>query len=237
MPPHLISCIVPVWNGERYLAEALDSILGQTYRPIQVIVADDGSTDGTAEVAATYGRQVTYASHAHAGLPATRNLGLSAAKGEYFAFLDADDLWHPEKLARQMARFQARPGLDMCLTHVRNFWVPELKDQQERYRGRRYAQALPGYTCVSLLVRRSFLEAVGPFSLDVPLGDDNDWFLRAFDHGAMIDLLPDVLVYRRLHQSSMTRRHLAEIPEALLQIVKITLDRRRRAQSPLDQRL
>ncbi len=227
----LVSCIVPVYNGERYLGETLDSIFGQTYRPLEVIVADDGSTDGSTAAAASYGPRVRFASHAHAGLPATRNLGLSIAQGELIAFLDADDLWHPEKLERQAARFRARPELDLCVTHVRNFWVPELAAEREQYRDRRYAQPLPGYTCVTLLAKRTLFDAVGSFNTELVLGDDNEWFLRAFDFGAVRELLPDVLVYRRLHPSNMSRQLLSDIPDALVQIVKMTLDRRRRSET------
>src|SRR2546426_10667200 len=98
MKESLISCIVPVFNGERYLHETLNSILAQTYRPLEIIVADDGSTDGTRTIVASYGQQVRYLWQLNAGPAAARNLGLTAAKGEFIAFLDADDLWHPEKL-------------------------------------------------------------------------------------------------------------------------------------------
>jgi len=100
MQSPLISCIVPVYNGERYLKEALDSILVQTHCPLEIIVADDGSTDGTASVVAGYGEGVKHLWQPNAGETAARNMGLSAAQGEFVAFLDADDLWHPEKLAR-----------------------------------------------------------------------------------------------------------------------------------------
>ena len=93
MKPPLISCIVPVYNGERYLRQALDSILTQTYRPLEIIVADDGSTDGTAAVVTRYGDQIHYIRQDNSGAPAVRNLGLRVAHGEFVAFLDADDLW------------------------------------------------------------------------------------------------------------------------------------------------
>ena len=109
MKNSLISCIVPVYNGERYLGEALDSILAQTYRPLEIIVVDDGSTDGTAEVVAIYGDQVRYLKQVNGGPAATRNLGLSSSNGEFVAFLDQDDLCHPEKLERLMERFKTRP--------------------------------------------------------------------------------------------------------------------------------
>jgi glycosyltransferase involved in cell wall biosynthesis len=223
----LVSCIVPVFNGERYLAEAIESVLAQPYRPIEVIVVDDGSTDRTAEILASFGDRIRSLRQPSAGPAAARNLGLRAARGQFIAFQDADDLWHPEKLERQMARFRARPELDLCVTHVRNFWAPELEEERQRYQGRRYAEPLPGYVCVSLLARRSLFDAVGQFDVELQHGDDNDWFLRAFDHGAVRELLPDVLVFRRLHQENMSRQANDEVPEWLLRVVKLTLDRRR----------
>lgn len=130
----LISCIVPVFNGERYLWEALESIFAQTYRPIEVLVVDDGSTDGTGAVAASYGSRLRYLWQPNAGPAAARNRGLEAARGEFVAFLDADDLWHPEKLARQMARFAARPGLDGSVAHVQMQWEAEVACEGERCR-------------------------------------------------------------------------------------------------------
>jgi glycosyltransferase involved in cell wall biosynthesis len=111
MNPSLVSCIVPVFNGERYLREALDSILAQTYRRLEIVVADDGSADGTAGVVATFGDQVRYIRQANQGPSSARNLGIHVTTGEFIAFPDADDLWHAEKLERQVARFQARDEL------------------------------------------------------------------------------------------------------------------------------
>jgi glycosyltransferase involved in cell wall biosynthesis len=228
MQPALVSCIVPVYNGEPYLREAIDSVLAQTYRPIEVIVVDDGSTDATAEILASYDDRLRSARQPNSGTPAARNLGLSLARGEFLAFLDADDLWHPEKLARQMARFQARSELDMCVTHAQNFWIPELHEEAARYQGSFFTQPLPGYVLPTLLVRRRFFDAVGPLDVSFRLGDDNDWFLRAYDQNPTVELLPEVLFYRRLHHTNLTRRTIDQAPEALLRIVKKTLDRRRR---------
>jgi glycosyltransferase involved in cell wall biosynthesis len=227
-PDDLISCIVPVYNGERYLSEAIDSILGQTYRPLQVIVADDGSEDGTPEVVARYGGRVEYHRQPTAGPAATRNLGLSAARGQFVAFLDADDRWHPEKLTRQMARFQARPRLDLCITHAQNFWIPELREEEERYRDHARAQAVPGYSTVTLLARRSLFDAVGGFTAALRHGDNLEWFLRANEHGAVLEVLPDVLVYRRIHLGNSSRRNASAFRDECLAIVKVSLDRRRK---------
>jgi glycosyltransferase involved in cell wall biosynthesis len=232
MENSLISCIVPVFNGERYLGQALDSILAQTYRPIEVIVIDDGSTDGTRRLVTSYGDQVRYVWQPNAGPPRARNFGLSVAKGEFIAFLDADDLWQPDKLSLQMTHFRERPELDLCVTHCQVFWIPELHEEEARFRSHRLAQPLPGYVTQTLLARRSLFDTVGDFDTSRKVGDPADWFLRAAEQGAIMELLPDVLVYRRFHENNFsmesdTRRMKPSMQDAILQVLKASLDRRR----------
>jgi glycosyltransferase involved in cell wall biosynthesis len=232
MKSPVVSCIVPVFNGERYLGEALDSILKQTYRPLEIIVADDGSTDGTASVAASYGDQVRYNRQKHAGAPVARNLGLSIAHGEFVAFLDSDDLWHPEKLQRQMARFEARAELDLCVTHLQNFWIPGLEDEEAKFQNHRLAAALPGYVTPTLLARGSVFHDVGLFNENLRVGDSADWFSRPSERGLVIEILRDIMLYRRMHESNMsmqagTRRMTSAMQDAILRVVKASLDRRR----------
>jgi glycosyltransferase involved in cell wall biosynthesis len=226
----LISCIVPVFNCERYLGGAIDSILGQTYRPLQVIVVDDGSTDGTAAVATRYGEQVQYLWQANAGAPAARNLGLSAVRGEFVAFLDADDLWHPEKLERQMARFEARPELDLSVTGGQYFWTTEGLERDPRSKDPRYTRPWSGFASTqALLARRNAFDVVGPFNTYLKLWDDREWFIRAAEHGLIRELLPQVLVRCRMHDANTTRRVTNGVAEmAKLHLVKASLDRRRR---------
>jgi glycosyltransferase involved in cell wall biosynthesis len=223
----LVSCIVPVYNGESYLDQALNSMLGQTYRPLEVIAVDDGSTDGTAKLVADYGNRVRYLSQPNSGHAAARNLGIREAKGEYVAFLDADDLWHPEKLARQVARFEARPGLDLSITHVQNFWVQALLEEWRQYRDQRRAQPVPGYSTITLLARRAAFERVGTFDPTLRHGDDTEWFMRARDQGLMIELLPDVLAYRRLHEQNRSRLLISQSRREYARLLKARLDRQR----------
>jgi glycosyltransferase involved in cell wall biosynthesis len=222
----LVSCIVPVFNGERYLSEALESILAQTHARLEVIVVDDGSTDGTRTVARSYGGRVRYFHQENAGHAAARNLGLDAANGPLVAFLDADDLWHSEKLERQVAHFRAVPALDACVTFVRNFWSPELAPD-DRWGDSRLAEPVPGYRSVTLLARRSLFDTVGRFDPALRHGNDTDWFLRAAEHGATIKLLRDVLVYRRLHDANRSRLLATSSRSEYVRILKASLDRRR----------
>ena len=225
----LISCIVPVYNGERYLAESIDSILAQSYRPLEVIVIDDGSTDGSAEVVARYGDPVRYARQENAGVAAAFNHGLRLAAGEMIAFLAADDLWHPDKLTLQAELFARDEALDACVTLIQNFWVPELREEQARLESTPIARPMPGYTTVTLLARRRVFDLAGAFDAALPHGHDLAWFLRAAERGAAIGMLPRVLVYRRLHQGNRSRGLASQSRAAFLQVIKASLDRRRAA--------
>ncbi len=116
----MVTVIVPVYNGERFLAEALQSIVQQNYQPLEILVVDDGSTDQSATVAQTFpGAQIL--PQAHGGIASALNHGIRHATGDLFAFLDADDRWLPGKLARQVAELNQHPELDMVFTHARQF--------------------------------------------------------------------------------------------------------------------
>jgi glycosyltransferase involved in cell wall biosynthesis len=121
MKSPLVSCIVPVFNGERYLREALDSILAQTYGPIEIIVADDGSTDETAALVADYGDQMRYLFQPNAGTAAACNLGITAAQGDFVAFLAADDLWHRKNYLVRYLGFRRAPISTSVLPTYKTF--------------------------------------------------------------------------------------------------------------------
>lgn len=227
MKKPLISCVVPSYNSEKYLRDALSSILGQTYRPLEIIIADDGSTDGTADVAAIYGNAIRFFSQDTSGPAATRNFGLTNASGEFVAFIDADDLWHREKLEKQMARFEQRPELDLCITYARMFWSESLIDEETSYREHPRAKQVPGYATTTLLARRKVFDTIGVFDDQYWFGDATDWFIRAKERGLIIELVPEVLTYHRMHESNLTRRRSTDSRDEFLMIVKKSLDRRR----------
>jgi glycosyltransferase involved in cell wall biosynthesis len=223
----LITCCVAAFNSERFIAEAIESILAQTYRPIEVIVVDDGSSDRTSAIAASYEPHVTIVSQTEAGPPATRNAAIRLARGELLAFLDADDLWTPEKLHRQATRLASEPDLGYCLTGARVFWSRTLAEEAARLAGHPRAQAVPGFGASSLLARRSVFDAVGLFNEDMTFGDALEWFLRADRRGVRRAILPEVLLLRRLHEGNLTRRRRAEGRARLVEFVKHELDLRR----------
>ena len=224
----LITCVVPTFNAGRWLREALDSILGQTYRPLEIVVADDGSEDDTVGVAASYGEPVRVVGQVGQGPSATRNLGIRAARGAFVAFLDPDDLWHREKLDRQMRAFEDDPALDLCVSHVELFWEAAAAADAERLKDQARARGpVPGFAGNALLARRSAFDRVGLFDPALWFADAVDWFLRAEEAGLKRALLPDVLAYHRMHASNLTRRRDAESRDEFLRVVKARSDRRR----------
>ncbi|MEQ8859649.1 MAG: glycosyltransferase [Pseudomonadales bacterium] len=201
-----VSCIVPVYNGARFIDEALQSIVNQTCPVAEVIVVDDGSTDATAEVVHAWRDQVTYVRKDNGGPASARNLGIHLSASPFLAFLDADDLWHPEKLERQMRCFVERPDLELCLTYKRTFWVEGMREEGERLRreGHPFAEDHPGYVCQTMLMPRTTFQKVGPFDDSLRIGEDTDWLLRAERLGVVREILPDVLVFRRMHQDNLS---------------------------------
>jgi glycosyltransferase involved in cell wall biosynthesis len=228
----LVSCIVPCFNGARYLEECLQSILGQTHPRLEVIVVDDGSTDASADVVRRFGTAVRYQRRANGGPAAACNTGLALATGELVAFLEQDDLWLGDKIERQLTELTARPDLDYCVTHIQNFWVPALREQARRFEDQPVMQPVPGYVVQTLLARRRAFETVGPFDESLRFAAASEWFIRAAERGSRGVLLPDVLTRRRLHEDNFSRRHREASREQFLQVIKAMLDRRRGGTPP-----
>lgn len=222
-----VSCIIPAFNSERFVGEAIASVLAQSHQPVEVIVVDDGSTDATADAVRRCGPAVRYIHQPNAGPPAARNAGIRVARGDFIAFLDADDRWHPEKLARQLALFDAEPGLDCCLTLVRLFWEAGLRAEEMAYREKGRVEVETQQQS-SMLVRRAAFDVVGLFDPDLPHAALMEWFERAQGCGLRIGRLPDVVVERRMHAANFSRSQ--NNREEVLRLVKRRLDQRRGAQ-------
>ena len=228
MPEPLVSCIVPCFNGERYLDECLRSILGQTHPRLEVLVIDDGSNDNSARIAQRYGSDVRYHHQENRGPGGACNRGLALATGEFFAFLEQDDLWLPDKISRQLAEFASTPALEFCVSHIQNFWIPELEADARLYRDRAVMQPVPGYVIQTLMARRTVFDSVGRFDETLPFTFATEWFLRAREKNAVGVLISDTLARRRLHHDNFSRRHRSASHDQFLQVVKASLDRRRR---------
>lgn len=222
----LVSVIIPVYNCDRYLAEAIESILAQTYQSIEVIVVDDGSTDGSADVAKHFALSVRYCYQPHMGIGATLNRGTALARGSFLAFLDADDFWVADKLMRQMVVFDSNPEMDIVFGHVKQFCSPELDDNIKK-RLQVPAAIIPGYIKGTMLIKRDAFFRVGLFGANWQLGEFIDWYLRAVEQDLKSFMLPEVLLKRRVHDANTGIRERKSRTD-YASILKISLDRRRK---------
>jgi glycosyltransferase involved in cell wall biosynthesis len=223
----LVSVIIPVFNGGQYIRGALESAFGQQYRPIEVIVVDDGSTDNTAEIVRFF-KDVTYLHQSNQGVPAARDVGISIAQGEFIAFLDADDLWTRDKLNTQISWLLEHPDIAYVTAKFRNFlekdvkrpwWVKEehlLEDQKG---------GVP-----NLVVRKSVFEKIGVFDANCRSGSDLDWVLRAKDAGFVGTTLPHTLLHRRIHDSNLSYQWQGG-RALLLKSLKASIDRQQARKS------
>ncbi len=196
----LVSVIVPVYNGEAYLAEALESVFAQDYAPLEVIVADDGSTDASLEIARSFSG-VACLELAHEGVSAARNAAVRASTGDWLAFLDADDTWLPGKMTAQVRAGGAPCGLVLCHS-VFQFEgaVPGW------FLGPLEGSAVPSFAPSAWLIRRKTFDAVGPFDEARSVGEDTEWLSRAWDQGVQYLMLDEPLLRRRIHASNATGR-------------------------------
>lgn len=225
MAEPLVTAAIPVRNGEAYLAEAIESVLGQSRPCDQVIVVDNGSSDRSAEIAAGFGSVVEVVLEPQPGIGIARNAAACTARGDYLAFLDADDLWAREKTALQLAAFEAEPGLQLVFGHVRQFVSPDLAAEEAE--GLRVpVDPQPGQHIGAMLVRRTAIEAIGPWPEDVRVSDGLTFFLRARELGLAEAMLAETVTLRRVHGANHSIHNRDERAE-FARHLKGSLDRRR----------
>jgi glycosyltransferase involved in cell wall biosynthesis len=218
--------IIPAHDAERHLGEAIESALGQDLRPAEVVVVDDGSSDGTAAVARSFAA-VTLVQQPRAGAGAARNTGMDRATGDLYAFLDADDVWLPGKLRAQAAALHRRPHADGAFCGIEEFHSPELDEA-----GRVAHPLRPGVhvarVASGLLVRAASFARVGPFRDGADEGGELlDWLLRADEAGLELVAMPDRYVRRRIHATNMGVRAGGGQRAEYVRSLKRALDRRR----------
>jgi glycosyltransferase involved in cell wall biosynthesis len=209
-----ITVVVPAYNEERYIAEALDSILGQTRPPHEIIVVDDGSTDRTIEAVEPYRDRVRVHEQENRGCPAAFDTGFRQAKGEFVALCPADDVWEPGKLARQQDLLAAHPEVDVVFGAGRTFGLTERDHARPVEEGvletasfapqmyRRNLIADP-----SAVIRRALYLDLGGYE---PLvGEDYEFWMRALRAGAVFYFDPQRVVRLREHGGNLSYRALS----------------------------
>ena len=219
-----VSVIIPVYNGERYLLEAIQSVIGQTQPASEIIIVDDGSSDGSRAIAYSFS-EVTYLSQDNRGTASARNLGIANAKGQFVALLDQDDTWAPNKLELQLAAFDDHPDCSVVFTGVQQFLSPDLAaTHSDRFEIPDRPQE--GFSPSSMLVRRDVFDRVGGFDETLDQAEWIDWLLRLNESEVKSIVMEDVLCFRRIHAGNkgVVSRHLRG---EYLRALKRSVDRRR----------
>jgi glycosyltransferase involved in cell wall biosynthesis len=229
----LVSVVIPVFNGARFLAAAIESVLTQGYRPFEIIVVDDGSTDGSGEVAQRF-PGICCLRQENAGPAAARNAGMAVASGEFFAFLDADDLMAPGRLDVQVGYLRGHPEVGCVLGRQELLVEPGVQVPEGMIAPSALARGDPLFSrrvqipAMSMVARRLVFDQVGGFDPRFRLGEDLDWINRAQEAGTAIAILEDIVLVRRLHGNNLTY-DTAGMNRVIFTTAKARLDRRRAA--------
>jgi glycosyltransferase involved in cell wall biosynthesis len=224
MSSPLVSVIVAVRNGERYLSSALTSILNQDYRPLEILVVDGHSEDRTAEIAQSF-EHVRYLVQQGRGIADAYNLGIAAAGGDLIAFLSHDDLWLPMKLSLQVSHLIEHPEVQYTITMMRYFLEPG-NEIPPGFKKDLLAGQYAGRVMETLVARRSVFAAIGGFDTSMALAEDADWYARASDHGIAMSIIPEVLLLKRIHSANASSDARTSNRE-LLKALKRSIERKK----------
>jgi glycosyltransferase involved in cell wall biosynthesis len=206
----MISVIIPAYNCEQYIVEAVDSVLNQTVKDTEIIIVDDGSTDNTRDITARYGAKIRYVRRENKGVSAARNTGIGLARGRLIAFLDADDIWLPGKLERQLRAFEENPsaGLVTCgLTVIdeKGTAVREIKEEpaadKQNILEKMVIRGIVGTSPSCVMVKRECFDKSGIFDETLCGAEDRDLWMRIARHYQVI-ILPECLIKYRVHDNN-----------------------------------
>jgi glycosyltransferase involved in cell wall biosynthesis len=195
---------MPVFNGERFIGEALESVFAQDHRPIEVIVVDDGSTDGSAAVVRDFG-EVILVRQENRGAAAARNVALARATGSLITFLDADDQMAAGRLSTQVEHLRTHPDVGGVLMSQELVLEPGVAIP-EWVRPFGAPDDVVGGLMITAMVRREAAELVGGFDPSYRVCHDADWLFRLREAGVRIDVLTEVGVLRRIHRTNLSHQ-------------------------------
>jgi glycosyltransferase involved in cell wall biosynthesis len=221
----LISVIIPVYNGAAFINDAVQSAFNQDYRPLEVIIIDDGSTDNTAEIVELSEYPVKYFRQEKKGVAAARNKGMEKATGRFVAFLDADDIWDEKKLSRQYTIISDKPKISAVIGHTFKMPMSQNVDTLgETIEENKIFILSPG----AGLFRKSAFTKVGNFDETLQCNEDIDWFLRAREAQLQIIIHKEVVQFFRMHGKNVSNNQQV-MNLGLLRVHKKSLDRRRKS--------
>ena len=242
----LVSVIIPTYNRAWSLPAAIDSVLAQDYQPFELIVIDDGSSDNTPFLLSAYKHQIKTVRQENAGVSAARNTGIDTAAGDFLAFLDSDDRWLPQKLARQVDFFRRHPDALICQTEelwVRNGVRVNPKKRHQKRSGDIFVPSLS--LCLvspsAVMLKRKLLDEIGRFDENLPACEDYDLWLRVSARHPVYLLDDPLIIKHGGHPDQLSRaagldRFRIQALRKILQQGRLSTARQRAAVSVLQQK-
>lgn len=237
-----VSVVIPTYNNARFVAEAVESVLQQTYRDYEIVVIDDGSTDTTRDVLAPFQDRIHYLHQENAGAGAARNRGIEESRGELIAFLDSDDLWYKTKLEKSVAAFDR----DREAGLVYNRYLQRDLDSGRERRGHVFGRSgrvaaeyilfFRGVHTSSVVIRRECFEKCGRFDPSLQLSQDVDLWLRIMEDYPIREI-PEVLHEYRSHGAGLVARMRDVWQEESLRLLDKAFERRPDLYQPLRSRI
>ena len=215
MSKPLISVIVPVYNGEKFLVNTIKNIIAQDYNPLEIIIIDDGSTDSSLSVLNDINAELKILHQNNQGPAAARNKGISIAKGDYIAFLDCDDLWPANKLIEHADYLNRSDNVDLLQGLVKKIYLSS---------GNISFSAFPQLG--NTLFRSNVFERIGAFDESMRYAEDTDWFFRAYENKLTKVIINKIALYYQIHANNMTK-HKELTRRGFFHFLKRHLDRTR----------
>lgn len=224
--PAPVTVVIPLYNAADHIWESLDSVAAQTVPVQKVVIVDDGSSDGGADVAAGHPLQPRIIRQENQGPSKARNNGIRAVETEFIAFIDADDKWARNKLEMQFDLFRANPDLELCFGKIDFFWQDPDCDEAKAFKDHPRTNRVPGYIFPTLLARRSVFDRIGLIDENLRFGDAAEWTTRAMDAGINIELMDEVLLFHRMHGSNLTRQR-SDSKKEFLHLLRDRMNKKR----------
>ena len=222
-----ISVIIPIYNDALYIQEAIKSVLSQTIEELEIIIIDDGSTDNFEEKIEFFNDpRIRIIEQINSGAAAARNNGIKNAKGKFLAFLDADDIWAPNKLKLQLEVLINREDINMVYGQVNEFYDSSILGYDDLQKN---VKTFVGYSPIALLISKKDFLSVGDFQSKWKVAVFIDWYDRAKHVGLMEIILPDLLAFRRIHSGNIDRLNRLDAKQYVA-VLKEALDRKRSQQ-------
>lgn len=222
-----VSVVVPVYNGGRFLKGAVLNLLAQGYPNLEIVVVNDGSTDDTAEVAASLGSCIRFFSQPNQGPSPARNQGVQHSTGELVAFLDVDDLLTESAITRYVAAFEANKQADVVMMQMQLMKITGYKDEHETVpEFEFYKDPFYSYHVGTVMVRRAVFDKIGYLDESIRICEDVDWFMRMREHKLHLVMLPHTAMLHRRHDTNMTL-HVQKGGRDLVSVLRKSLERRK----------